>query len=72
MGHTQSTQNNNSRSCALVCAKKHFFLLSRHGHGHDHVRVYARLRHIKRTMYGPELPSDLPSMAQVTRLQYRV
>jgi hypothetical protein len=30
MGHTQPTQNNNSRSCALVRAKVHFFLLSGH------------------------------------------
>ena len=49
MGHTQPTQNNNSRPCALVCAKIHFFLLFGHGHGHGHVRVYARLRHIKCT-----------------------
>ena len=39
-------------------------------HGHGHVRVYTRLRHIKRTMHGPELPSDWPSMAQLARLQY--
>jgi hypothetical protein len=25
-----------------------------HGNGHGHVRVYAQLRHIKRTMHGPD------------------
>jgi hypothetical protein len=34
MGHTQTTQNNINRPCALVRAKKYFFLLSRHGRGH--------------------------------------
>jgi hypothetical protein len=58
MGHTQTTQNDNNRLCVLVRAKIHFFLLSRHGHGYGHVRVYARIRHIKRTMQEPELPSD--------------
>jgi hypothetical protein len=58
MGHTQPTQNNINRPCALVRAKIYFFLLSRHGHGHGHVLVYARLRHMKRTMQEPELPSN--------------
>ena len=63
MEHTQPTQNSNIRSCALVRTKNAFFLFSRHGHGH--VRVYVRLRHIKRAMQEPALPSDWPSMAQV-------
>jgi hypothetical protein len=60
MGHTQTTQNNKSRSCALVRAKISFLLS---GHGHGRVRVYARLGHIKRTMQEPELPLpyDQPS-----------
>jgi hypothetical protein len=58
MGHTQTTQSNNNRPCALVRTKIHFPLLSRHGHDHGHVLVYAQLRHIKRTMQEPELPSD--------------
>jgi hypothetical protein len=57
VGHTQPAQNNNNSPCALVrVAPKFILLLSRHGHGH--VRVYAQLRHIKRTMQEPELPSD--------------
>jgi hypothetical protein len=58
MGHTQTTQSNNSRPYVLVRAIIYFFLLSRHGHGHGHVPVHAQLRHIKRTMQEPELPSD--------------
>ena len=54
MGHTQTTHSNNNRPYVLVRARTYFFLLSRHGH----VPVYARLRHIKRTMQEPELPSD--------------
>jgi hypothetical protein len=61
MGHTQPTQNNINRPCALVRAKKHFFYfpaMAGHGHGHGHVQVYARVGHIKRTMQEPELPFD--------------
>jgi hypothetical protein len=58
MGHTQTTQSNNNLPYVSVRARIYFFLLSRHGHGHGHVLVYARLRHIKRTMQEPELPSD--------------
>jgi hypothetical protein len=44
----------------LSSRQNSFFLLSCHGHGHGHVLVYARLRHMKRTMQEPEpeLPSD--------------
>jgi hypothetical protein len=62
MEHTQPIQNHNSRSCALVRAKIHFFLLSGHGHGHGHVQsagvCTAKAHKRKRTMQEPELPSD--------------
>ena len=65
--HTQPTQNNNNSPCALVRAKIHFSCFPAIGY-HGHVRVYARLWHINRTMQEPELPSDLPGMAHVARL----
>ena len=61
MGHTQTTQSNNNRPYVLVRARIHVYV---------YVLVYARLKHIKRAMQEPGLPSDKPSMTQVARLQY--
>jgi hypothetical protein len=53
MGHTQPTQNNNNRPGALVLVRANIrdsFFSTFPPHAHGHVQVYARLRHIKRTM----------------------
>ena len=40
--------------CVTSVAKKKNPDHPAHGNGHGHVRVYARLRHIKRAMHGPD------------------
>ena len=39
MVHTQPTQNNNNRPCALFRSKSIFLIFRHHGHGHGYVRV---------------------------------